>query len=200
MTKDLKNQIFEFKRQYSLAAESKNWDFLKEPDITVLHKLDMEIIEAMGRYWWPNLLEDLHRKIIDVAVPIKKYLDSCERFGKKYPEWFAVRNGKALDECLFSHLDKFKFRKKFLHPLKFEDVAIKWLLALQMLGCAVWKDITTFAQERRNGMCAELDVRESMTGAEWMEIVGEDEFRGKKRLIYSLTDVGADVIQYCAEH
>ena len=207
MDKELKKRATEFNTQYEHARDSGNWDFLKDLD---LKKLCDELKADFKHKWgsndscnaawrdWDKLIPTLRR--IEWSKPLSAYLKSRERFEKLYPDWFAVRNGKKLDDYLFSHLDKFKFRKKFLHPPKMDDVYIKWLLALQMLGCAVWRDITDFAHEWRSGMCAELDARESMVCAGWIEIVGEDKGKGKPRPIYSITDVGADVIQYCAEH
>ena len=208
MDKRLKKYVTGFNTQYSHAIDSGNWNFLKNIDLNMLYDelksgylykwKSKDLSSSKAQHDWEIICPTLRR--IEWCKSIRNYIKSRDNFKKLYPDWFAVRNGKKLDEYLFSHLDKFKFRKKFLRPPKLEDTCIKWLLALQMLGCAVWRDIADFANVHRDGMCAELDVRESMVGAGWMEVVGEDKHRGKTRPIYSITDIGANVIQYCAEH
>ena len=198
MKKELKKRADELLAKCEQAKETNNWDFLKNFDVKTLAN-DLET--AWSRAYQTkstNMLYDYYTKV-DGIKHVKQYLASEPRFKKLYPEWFKAR-GNKINEYLFSHLDKFKFRKKFFRPPTLNDVYVKWLFALQMLGCAVWKDITSMSGETRDGMCQELDYRESMLGAGWMEIVGEEKHKGKIRPIYSITDLGANVIQYCAEH
>ena len=130
---------------------------------------------------------------------LKTYVKSEKTFEKRFPEWFAVR-GSKLKEFLKSDLEKLRFRKKFFYPPKMEDVYVKWLLAFQMLGCATWQDMADFSGERRDGMCAESDFRNTMLGAGWIEVVGEQEHRYKNRPIYQITEAGAEVVQYAVSH
>jgi len=200
----LLKEVDKFLEDFEGAKVSGKWDF--PCDLMKVKELIIDLEDRLcnGRQTKEN--REAFDKIIrahyflESYQAIGKYLKSEKRFKNLHPEWFKVR-GDKINDYLFSHIDKFKFRKKFLHPLKLEDVCVKWLLALQMLGTATWKDIISFSGESRDGMCQELDYRESMVGAGWMEIVGEERYSGKRtRPIYSITDSGADVIQYCAEH